>query len=94
MTAHKEACDSEAGYIHRDISAGNILLYPNADGHFFGLLNDWELSRVFASDEQGDAENHEVYRAVSILPLLHEFSVPDISRLLRGHGNSCLYTAS
>ncbi|KAM5542916.1 hypothetical protein V8D89_003300 [Ganoderma adspersum] len=43
VIAHKEAC--QAGYIHRDISAGNILLYPNGNGGFVGLLNDWELSR-------------------------------------------------
>ncbi|KAI1781740.1 hypothetical protein LXA43DRAFT_1078194 [Ganoderma leucocontextum] len=45
VIAHKEAC--KAGYIHRDISAGNILLYPNAAGAWTGLLNDWELSKVF-----------------------------------------------
>ncbi|KAI1796544.1 hypothetical protein LXA43DRAFT_1157857 [Ganoderma leucocontextum] len=45
IIAHKEAC--QAGYIHRDISAGNILLYPNAAGAWTGLLNDWELSKAF-----------------------------------------------
>lgn len=34
------------GIIHRDISAGNILLYYDADkGGWCGLLNDWELSK-------------------------------------------------
>ncbi|KAI1784497.1 hypothetical protein LXA43DRAFT_901490 [Ganoderma leucocontextum] len=45
IIAHKEAC--QAGYIHRDISAGNILLYPTAAGAWTGLLNDWELSKAF-----------------------------------------------
>ena len=42
-TAHEEAY--EAGVIHRDISAGNILLYKQDDGEWYGLLNDWELSK-------------------------------------------------
>ncbi|KAM5542896.1 hypothetical protein V8D89_003280 [Ganoderma adspersum] len=48
VIAHKEAC--RAGYIHRDISVGNILLYSNGDNHF-------------ASDGQGEVRDHQVYRA-------------------------------
>ncbi|KAH9848325.1 hypothetical protein C2E23DRAFT_438684 [Lenzites betulinus] len=35
------------GIIHRDISAGNILLYPSGDDDdlWEGMLNDWELSK-------------------------------------------------
>ncbi|KAI0359654.1 hypothetical protein OH77DRAFT_1395440 [Trametes cingulata] len=44
ILAHSEAY--EAGVIHRDISAGNVLLYyDSATGQWFGLLNDWELSK-------------------------------------------------
>ncbi|KAI0359685.1 hypothetical protein OH77DRAFT_1049762 [Trametes cingulata] len=43
LKAHAKAY--EAGIIHRDISAGNILLYPNKKGVWCGLLNDWELSK-------------------------------------------------
>lgn len=42
--AHSEAY--KIGVIHRDISAGNVLLYydPKTDEQC-GLLNDWELSK-------------------------------------------------
>ncbi|KAI0365593.1 hypothetical protein BV20DRAFT_1115794 [Pilatotrama ljubarskyi] len=44
ILAHSEAY--EAGIIHRDISAGNVLLhYDTAEGQWVGLLNDWELSK-------------------------------------------------
>ncbi|EJF57404.1 hypothetical protein DICSQDRAFT_174046, partial [Dichomitus squalens LYAD-421 SS1] len=43
ITAHAEAY--KAGIIHRDISAGNILMYKGKKGQWLGLLNDWELSK-------------------------------------------------
>ncbi|KAI1784358.1 hypothetical protein LXA43DRAFT_1042940 [Ganoderma leucocontextum] len=46
IIAHEKAC--AAGYIHRDISAGNILLYRDKNNEWAGLLNDWELSKHFA----------------------------------------------
>ncbi|KAI0368951.1 hypothetical protein BV20DRAFT_1021386 [Pilatotrama ljubarskyi] len=42
ITAHAQAY--QAGIIHRDISAGNLLLYKGSAG-WVGLLNDWELSK-------------------------------------------------
>ena len=36
---------TKAGIIHRDISAGNILLYQAPNGAWIGLLNDWEVSK-------------------------------------------------
>ncbi|KAI0754495.1 hypothetical protein C8Q80DRAFT_1341464 [Daedaleopsis nitida] len=40
-----------AGLIHRDISAGNILIYYNdADGTVEGVLADWELSKKVKDD--------------------------------------------
>ncbi|KAI0641260.1 hypothetical protein C8Q79DRAFT_332139 [Trametes meyenii] len=41
--AHSEAY--RHGVIHRDISAGNVLLYYHQDDGWCGLLNDWELSK-------------------------------------------------
>lgn len=38
------------GIIHRDISAGNILLYTTDDGSVVGLLNDWELAKRIVVD--------------------------------------------
>ncbi|KAI1784352.1 hypothetical protein LXA43DRAFT_1186478 [Ganoderma leucocontextum] len=43
LQAHARAF--KAGIIHRDISAGNMLLYRGDDGKLYGLLNDWELSK-------------------------------------------------
>ncbi|KAI0719734.1 hypothetical protein C8T65DRAFT_826736 [Cerioporus squamosus] len=45
VQAHEQAC--QAGYIHRDISAGNILLYKAKNGRWHGLLNDWELAAKY-----------------------------------------------
>ncbi|KAI1784348.1 hypothetical protein LXA43DRAFT_976734 [Ganoderma leucocontextum] len=44
LKAHAQAF--KAGIIHRDISAGNMLLYRGDDStEWYGLLNDWELSK-------------------------------------------------
>ncbi|PIL33375.1 hypothetical protein GSI_03995 [Ganoderma sinense ZZ0214-1] len=43
LQAHARAF--KAGIIHRDISAGNMLLYRDDQGRWYGLLNDWELSK-------------------------------------------------
>ncbi|TBU38476.1 hypothetical protein BD309DRAFT_874282 [Dichomitus squalens] len=43
IQAHAKAY--KAGIIHRDISAGNMLMYKGKKGQWLGLLNDWELSK-------------------------------------------------
>ncbi|RPD57788.1 hypothetical protein L227DRAFT_655338 [Lentinus tigrinus ALCF2SS1-6] len=49
IDAHKAAY--KAGIIHRDISAGNILLWYNAGVGWQGMLNDWELSKHVPADD-------------------------------------------
>ncbi|KAI0086119.1 hypothetical protein BDY19DRAFT_873226, partial [Irpex rosettiformis] len=34
------------GLHHRDISANNLMYYRDAEGHVFGVLNDFDLSIV------------------------------------------------
>ena len=52
MTPGHEAAVKKAGIIHRDISAGNLLIYEFKDesGEMKrkGILNDWELSKPLA----------------------------------------------
>ncbi|KAI0359650.1 hypothetical protein OH77DRAFT_1447806 [Trametes cingulata] len=49
VRAHQQAYAK--GIIHRDISAGNILLCQREDGQWYGLLNDWELSKQLVHQE-------------------------------------------
>ncbi|KAI0776263.1 hypothetical protein BD413DRAFT_708959, partial [Trametes elegans] len=49
LKAHSQAYS--LGIIHRDISAGNILLYRRENGEWQGMLNDWELSKTRAQQE-------------------------------------------
>lgn len=56
------------GVIHRDISAGNILLYPDGKGRWAGMLNDWELSNDVRSDPTPVGQEPE--RTVHVYSLL------------------------
>ncbi|KAI0776256.1 hypothetical protein BD413DRAFT_669404 [Trametes elegans] len=49
LKAHSQAY--KLGIIHRDISAGNILLYRTENGKWQGMLNDWEMSKTRAQQE-------------------------------------------
>ncbi|PIL32447.1 hypothetical protein GSI_05149 [Ganoderma sinense ZZ0214-1] len=60
VLAHEKAANMpERPLLHRDISSGNILMYPrvskDVDGEFSltwrGILADWELSKPFQKDE-------------------------------------------
>ncbi|KAF8072224.1 hypothetical protein FPV67DRAFT_1623110 [Lyophyllum atratum] len=47
LKAHKDLCDQ--GILHRDISAGNVLLTDNSDVSFRGFITDLEFARIESS---------------------------------------------
>ncbi|KAI0631772.1 hypothetical protein C8Q77DRAFT_1128759 [Trametes polyzona] len=56
IVAHETALE-QAGLMHRDVSGGNILIYPRVDPNtakleWTGLLADWELSKPIVQDGQ------------------------------------------
>ncbi|PIL32417.1 hypothetical protein GSI_05119 [Ganoderma sinense ZZ0214-1] len=59
MTGHKEAV-VKCGILHRDISAGNILIRPTVVCResgagmvlWFGVLSDWELAKALPDDKE------------------------------------------
>ena len=63
LPAHEAAC--RAGYLHRDISAGNILLFVDADGELVGMLNDWELAKEFSMTDGPQTTCRQLDRTVS-----------------------------
>lgn len=73
------------GLIHRDISAGNILLYPDGKGRWAGMLNDWELSNDVRRDPTPVGPEPErtvhVYSLLSLTLRWHSLNV------LRAPGN-------
>ena len=70
--AHGEAAE-KANTLHRDISAGNILVFPEValcpDGKFRvvwrGILVDWELSEPLVDDAGNEWKALQVFRRVS-----------------------------
>ncbi|TBU39517.1 hypothetical protein BD309DRAFT_423034 [Dichomitus squalens] len=95
IVAHKEAC--AAGYIHRDISAGNILLYKNASGQWVGLLNDWELSKAYIDDktEEGNrqADRTGTWQFTSVHALVDHTKIIKIPDDLESFFHVMLYFA-
>ncbi|KAF8072220.1 hypothetical protein FPV67DRAFT_1623101 [Lyophyllum atratum] len=47
LKAHKDLCDQ--GILHRDISAGNVLLTANPNASFRGFITDLEFARIESS---------------------------------------------
>lgn len=76
------------GIIHRDISAGNTLLWKDRDGEWYGLLNDWELSQRHNVDY---GENRQPDRTVRIAALF-TLMATDPCRSFRVPGSSCPHT--
>lgn len=76
------------GIIHRDISVGNILLWKDRDGEWYGLLNDWELSKRHNVDY---GENRQPDRTVRIAALF-TLMATDPCRSFRVPGSSCPHT--
>ena len=71
QTAHYFAW--KAGFIHRDISAGNVLIMMietvDAEGNYFcerdGMLADWELSTTVVPDGEVTGSSQVINRTVS-----------------------------
>ena len=53
MTAHTVAFEN-AGILHRDVSAGNILI----SGEGSGILIDWDLSKKMIKDVDEEPRQH------------------------------------
>jgi hypothetical protein len=47
LSAHKALCDQ--GILHRDISAGNVLLTRTHNAPFRGFITDMEFARIASS---------------------------------------------
>jgi len=59
ISAHKEAYEV-LGIIHRDVSAGNIMIIiSSTKDDRRGLLNDWDLARKIKDVKAGGAKQHE-----------------------------------
>ncbi|RPD53444.1 hypothetical protein L226DRAFT_617398 [Lentinus tigrinus ALCF2SS1-7] len=86
IQAHEQAC--KAGYIHRDISSGNILLCKSKSGKWLGMLNDWELAAKYvmgegiqvnaASEECPVLERTGTWQFLSVNCLLDKHRIVDI----------------
>lgn len=92
IEAHRDAWEN-AKVLHRDISAGNILIYydedddPDSGEEVMprGILNDWDLCKYKEDLNSGATQRG---RSVSQLTVLHDTST-DSRYIYRAHGNSC-----
>ena len=79
MTAHTEAYD-RTQILHRDVSAGNILITDEGSG----ILIDWDLSKKVVRD--GSAKQRQHSRTVR--HHVDSIHYQSMNIALRGHGNS------
>ncbi|RPD52553.1 hypothetical protein L226DRAFT_496191 [Lentinus tigrinus ALCF2SS1-7] len=68
---HKAATDTESPILHRDVSGGNILIYPEVlhdeasnvwSVQWSGLLADWEMSKPIADKPVGKVQGRQPER--------------------------------
>ncbi|GLB33269.1 hypothetical protein LshimejAT787_0101530 [Lyophyllum shimeji] len=75
FTAHRQAYESKGKWIHRDVSANNILIDANGNG----ILNDWDLAK--RESEPKRVRRHErtgTWHFMSCLLLLGRHSIHTI----------------
>jgi len=77
--AHTDAYN-KTQILHRDVSAGNILITEEGTG----ILIDWDLSKKMKDDPNAKPRRHSRTVGVSILP----FTQLPTKCLLRERGNS------
>ncbi|KAH9939903.1 hypothetical protein B0H21DRAFT_825010 [Amylocystis lapponica] len=51
-----------SGVLHRDISAGNIMFYRDAEEHVVGMLCDWDLAGEQLSDAEYEEDDDRMFR--------------------------------
>jgi RIO-like serine/threonine protein kinase len=75
VTAHEQAL--RAGVLHRDISAGNIMIVDEAKSTIeFGMLIDWDLSKMVYAGGTSTARQHT--RTVSNVHNAVRLHIPDM----------------
>ena len=78
ITAHEHAY--RLGIIHCDISAGNILLWKDSDGDWYGLLNDWALSRRLNVEHMNERQPNHMVCSIFILSSVDGYKLICISQ--------------
>ncbi|KAI0359684.1 hypothetical protein OH77DRAFT_1518062 [Trametes cingulata] len=94
LKAHADAY--KLGIIHRDISVGNILLYPDERGNWRGMLNDWELSKNIhsgSSDVGRQPDRTGTWQFLSVKALNDDEKVIDVPDELESVFHVLLYVA-
>jgi hypothetical protein len=58
---HKGAFE-KCGYIHRDVSSGNVIIVRREDEEAQGLLIDWEHAKTFDMIKRGPSQPNRTVR--------------------------------
>ncbi|TCD65719.1 hypothetical protein EIP91_002295 [Steccherinum ochraceum] len=83
----------DAGYVHRDISTGNLLVYTYKNGTTMCKISDLEYARLVFKDRNGDDNTSPktgtpAYMAVEVLEEKYKFRRERNTRPLPGNGTS------